>query len=195
MSAVVDKMLAKNPAQRYQTPAEVIAALLPWTSEPLPAPREDEMPRLSPAVASNVPTNMGGSTTPPARGPIAPTRPSLPAPGARPARSPLPPPAAVRRASVPDHSGRVATLDNAPLASAGATPRVLASPLRSTDMDCPRPVEAAAALTEQPAQAPEQPVVEEPRQPNPIMAAMRMVLLVAVSVLAGVALSWLFISR
>jgi hypothetical protein len=32
LSAVVAKMLAKNPDQRYQTPAEVIAALAPWTA-------------------------------------------------------------------------------------------------------------------------------------------------------------------
>ena len=44
--AVVDKMMAKDPANRFQTPNEVIAALEPWTREPLAPPAEDEMPRL-----------------------------------------------------------------------------------------------------------------------------------------------------
>jgi serine/threonine protein kinase len=34
MAAVLDKMMAKDPAKRYQTPAEVVAALAPWTKGP-----------------------------------------------------------------------------------------------------------------------------------------------------------------
>ena len=33
LAEVVAKMLAKKPAERYQTPAEVIAALAPWLSD------------------------------------------------------------------------------------------------------------------------------------------------------------------
>lgn len=48
--AVIDKMMAKDAADRYQTPAEVVAALEPFTREPIPPPPESEMPRLSPAA-------------------------------------------------------------------------------------------------------------------------------------------------
>jgi eukaryotic-like serine/threonine-protein kinase len=49
--AVVEKMMAKDPANRYQTPSEVMAALSGWVSTPIPPPAEREMPTLSPAVA------------------------------------------------------------------------------------------------------------------------------------------------
>jgi serine/threonine protein kinase len=44
MEAVVRKMMAKQPAARYQTPAEVALALAPWTQIPIPPPGEDELP-------------------------------------------------------------------------------------------------------------------------------------------------------
>lgn len=47
MAAVIHKMLAKDPGQRYQTPAEVAEALAPWTQAPVPPPSEAEMPQLS----------------------------------------------------------------------------------------------------------------------------------------------------
>ncbi|MCS7046691.1 MAG: serine/threonine protein kinase [Gemmataceae bacterium] len=46
--AILDKMMAKEPCRRYQTPAEVAAALAPLTKEPCPPPSPEEMPR--PAV-------------------------------------------------------------------------------------------------------------------------------------------------
>lgn len=45
LEAVVAKMMAKKPAQRYQTPGEVMAALEPWTTRPIDPPPESEMPR------------------------------------------------------------------------------------------------------------------------------------------------------
>jgi serine/threonine protein kinase len=54
MAAVVEKMMAKDPAQRYASPAEVVAALEPWTREPIPPPPEKEMPRLSPAAQAPI---------------------------------------------------------------------------------------------------------------------------------------------
>ncbi len=47
---VLDTMLAKNPADRYQTPNELIRALEPWVSQPVGPPPAEEMPVLSPAV-------------------------------------------------------------------------------------------------------------------------------------------------
>jgi eukaryotic-like serine/threonine-protein kinase len=53
LGAVVAKMLAKKPAERYQTPADVVEALAPWTGQPVPLPSEREMPRLSPAASGS----------------------------------------------------------------------------------------------------------------------------------------------
>ncbi len=50
LAAVVERMIDKEPPRRYQTAAEVVEALLPWTATPLPPPVAEEMPRLSPAA-------------------------------------------------------------------------------------------------------------------------------------------------
>lgn len=44
MEAVVEKMLAKSPGDRYQTPKEVVGALSAWTWLPVAPPSEAEMP-------------------------------------------------------------------------------------------------------------------------------------------------------
>jgi serine/threonine protein kinase len=48
--AVLEKMMAKDPNQRHQTPAEVAEALAPWTQTPIPPPPQNEMPQLSAAA-------------------------------------------------------------------------------------------------------------------------------------------------
>ncbi len=58
LAAVVRKMMAKEPADRYQTPAEVTAALSPWAATPIAPPTDAEMPHLSPAAMGS-----GGPTT------------------------------------------------------------------------------------------------------------------------------------
>jgi serine/threonine protein kinase len=50
--AVLDKMMRKNPTDRYQTPAELYDALAPWGGLNLPPPPAYEMPDLCPAVLS-----------------------------------------------------------------------------------------------------------------------------------------------
>jgi serine/threonine protein kinase len=50
LAAVVEKMMAKNPWERYQTPLAVVEALAPWTQAPAPLPPAHEMPQLSPAA-------------------------------------------------------------------------------------------------------------------------------------------------
>jgi serine/threonine protein kinase len=50
LGALIERMMAKDPAQRPQTPQEVAEALLPWTQTPIAPPPEEEMPQLSPAA-------------------------------------------------------------------------------------------------------------------------------------------------
>jgi len=63
---VIDKMMAKEPGQRYQSPNEIVAALAPWTRNPIPPPSEHEMPRLSPAATGA--NTMGASPATPGSG-------------------------------------------------------------------------------------------------------------------------------
>jgi serine/threonine protein kinase len=75
LAAVVEKMMAKDPAHRFQTPLEVVQALAPWTQTPIDPPSEEEMPQLSLAAAGSGTAEGGPSVT------------SLPAPPAPPARA------------------------------------------------------------------------------------------------------------
>jgi serine/threonine protein kinase len=45
MAAVLEKMMAKDPAQRYQEPREVVQALAPWTKGTIAPPAAAEMPQ------------------------------------------------------------------------------------------------------------------------------------------------------
>jgi eukaryotic-like serine/threonine-protein kinase len=63
LEAVLDKMMAKEPGQRYSVPAEIMQALSPWTQEPIPPPPESEMPQLSPAVTGSMQSSGGTSSS------------------------------------------------------------------------------------------------------------------------------------
>ncbi len=64
--AIVEKMMAKDPDQRYQRPSDLAEALEPWVQQPIGAPPEREMPQLSMAAQA-----VGG-------GPITTPRPAAP---------------------------------------------------------------------------------------------------------------------
>jgi serine/threonine protein kinase len=110
LAAVLEKMMAKDVGQRYQTPAAVVEALTSWTTLPIPAPPESEMPRLSPAAmggavpepsspsvsgTTGLPSPVPRKVTPAVPG----SRPPVPAPPPRPA--PVPQPTNVRAAAAP----------------------------------------------------------------------------------------------
>ena len=65
VAAIVERMMAKKPEGRYQTPAGVMEALVSWVATPIPPPDEREMPVLSLAAGgtgSNSGTNRGPAT-------------------------------------------------------------------------------------------------------------------------------------
>jgi serine/threonine protein kinase len=74
VAAILERMMAKDPAARYQTPAELAGALAPFVQTAIPPPGTAEMPRLSPAAGGTlavagtggrwtVPPGRAGSTT------------------------------------------------------------------------------------------------------------------------------------
>ena len=50
LADLIAKMMAKDPAQRFQIPAEVMAALTPWVMAPIAPPSERELPHFSRAA-------------------------------------------------------------------------------------------------------------------------------------------------
>lgn len=64
LDAVLEKMMAKLPEDRYQTPTELYEALRPFVPKQIPIPPEDEMPVLSPAAreTSSMPVMAGTSS-------------------------------------------------------------------------------------------------------------------------------------
>lgn len=50
VSAIIEKMMAKDAAQRYQNPRELAEALSPWVQTQIAPPPEREMPQLSAAA-------------------------------------------------------------------------------------------------------------------------------------------------
>jgi serine/threonine protein kinase len=82
VAGIIERMLSKNPGDRFQEPGEVVDALDPWTESPVPPPPESEMPQLSRAARRAEPP-----TTPIPRS-SRPTSHAVPAPDSRPASPP-----------------------------------------------------------------------------------------------------------
>jgi hypothetical protein len=69
LAAVIDRMLMKDPNQRFQLPAELIESLLPWDEGEM-MPPDNEMPQLCPAAAAQY----SGPRLPPIEAPAPPPR-------------------------------------------------------------------------------------------------------------------------
>ncbi|MFO0848711.1 MAG: protein kinase [Gemmataceae bacterium] len=82
IAAVIARMLAKNPADRFQTPGEVAAALDGLLPDDVPLPAPEEMPQHSPAATGDS-AEAGRPPTPPERY-VEPPRPQAPAAVVRP---------------------------------------------------------------------------------------------------------------
>jgi eukaryotic-like serine/threonine-protein kinase len=63
IAAIIEKAMAKDPAQRYQTPMAVAEALAPWTTTPIALPPEVEMPHLSLAAMGGGPPSADATLT------------------------------------------------------------------------------------------------------------------------------------
>jgi serine/threonine protein kinase len=48
--AIIKRMMAKDAAERIQTPQAVADSLVPWTRLPIEPPEENDMPQMSPAA-------------------------------------------------------------------------------------------------------------------------------------------------
>ncbi len=81
LAEVLATMMRKRPGDRFQTPAEVAAALAPWTAEPPPPPDPDDFRPLNPAARGTGPGPAGPSTPTPVNGAGALVLPLLPRPG------------------------------------------------------------------------------------------------------------------
>jgi serine/threonine protein kinase len=169
MCAVVEKMMAKMPGKRYQTPQEVIKALRRWTAEPVPPPDDGEMPHLSPAAAPARPHPARRESAPGPRRPAASSR--------QPALRPE------------DRLAHLATLDRAPSSADHATPRVLSS--SHTPTATPR--FAPVPPPDQPlASAPEK---ENERRYSNFRLALLGLGLVTISALAGMTITLSIVGR
>src|SRR5262249_24103722 len=67
LARIIERMMAKEPAERYQTPAEVAEALIPWTQSAIPPPPEKEMPPWGNAPLGGL-SGTGSNNTPVSRG-------------------------------------------------------------------------------------------------------------------------------
>jgi serine/threonine protein kinase len=98
IATIIDRMMTKDRAKRYQTPAQIVDALAPWTNKPIQAPPEAWMPRLSPAAMGGFgdgTSSVAAPTPSPSALPHAQPRPATatPAPNRAPAPRPVPQPA------------------------------------------------------------------------------------------------------
>jgi serine/threonine protein kinase len=118
LAAIVMQMMAKKPEQRYQTPAEVVDALAPWTATPIPPPSAEEMPELCLAARGSSQSNSGALTRSAAALAVA--------------------------AAAPTQAGKSAPVASGP--GSGATDSTvvqgLASPLAGTAVKTPKPDQA-----------------------------------------------------
>ncbi len=62
LAAIVEGLMEKSLDERFQSPAEVYEALLPFVQNPVMLPTEEEMPVLSPAARDSMSHGSGGSS-------------------------------------------------------------------------------------------------------------------------------------
>jgi serine/threonine protein kinase len=177
VSAILEKMMAKDANQRFATPADVAEALAPWTQTPIPPPPENEMPQLSPAAMgpTSSDSNLSGPRTPPSGSnlssrkvwQVSQTTPATPQSTPLPPVSPPAPPRDARRTNPPSEPLNLEL--PAPARASFAAPQVRAAPLapmasRPLAVNGSAPVTAATvmpAAVRVPAELEEEPAWED----------------------------------
>ncbi len=160
VAAIVEKMMAKDPTQRYQTPQAIADVLAPWTQTQIPPPPDEEMPQFSPAAMGGTGSEATLAARTTAGGEPSPTPRKLWQVPATPTPTPPSPPP---QPAAPDARRRVEAA-NMPVAPSPPIPAVppIAPP-------APVPV-AAAPAPPRPRPAPSLPASPVPAPPAPARA-------------------------
>jgi serine/threonine protein kinase len=174
LSTIIATMMAKDKADRYQTPAEVADVLASYTEREIGPPPEVEMPRLSPAATGQVSAPESAETAivkneapvvPKAlQGMSSKTQPSMPVPPKAPGpKSPAPKAGSPAKPAAPTPppkpvSRPASSSATVPVTKSSLTPRPNAAPtpLPKTPLPAPAPQPAFSAVAE-----PEPVAVEE----------------------------------
>jgi hypothetical protein len=171
--------MAKDPAQRYQTPQAVADVLAPWTQTPIPPPPDEEMPQFSLAAmgSSGTEASLAGRTVPGGE-PSPPPRktwqvPATPAPAPA---SPAPAPAPVARAPVSPAPAAPPVSPTRPGPSIPTSPAPAAVPARAAAAPAPQarpaspvPAPSSPAANGATARAPSAPAAPRPAPaPSPV---------------------------
>jgi serine/threonine protein kinase len=179
VSAIIEKMMAKDAGQRYQMPQHIVDALAPWTQTPIPPPPDEEMPQFSLAAMGGPGTDTG--TTTPSRGAGAepspaprkvwqvPASPSSASPPPQPTptpKTPTPPPAPVAPPQMPPRKTPPPRASSAPTAATAPAPRP-AVPVVPPPSPRPQPRPAVAAPPAPPPQAAVKPTTNGRYQQSP----------------------------
>ena len=135
---MLDKMMAKEPAQRYAVPSQIAEALAPLTQAPIGPPPDSEMPHLSLAATGAGPQD-GNATA-------AATRISSGSGGTKPASNVTPGPKPAPASNLPPKSGSPTPASRP--AAALATPNPRSGPVRAAATGDAKP--QAVALSPNP---------------------------------------------
>lgn len=106
VAAILEKMMAKKPENRYQTPEKLAEALLPFTQTPIPPPPDEEMPQLSIAAQGTASGAVSITTTP--KTAVTPKTPP-PAHGQKPPKTSTAPPPVPANKQAPTPAGGIKT--------------------------------------------------------------------------------------